>query len=97
MAKTASFSTEIRRWKPGATSGLAVIDLPADRAEALGGLKQLRVRGTINGHEFASNTMPAGGGVLVMSVSKQMMKMAGVEVGDMVDVQVELDDRLRKG
>ena len=32
-----------------------------------------------------------------MSVSKQMMKMAGVEVGDMVDVQVELDDRLRKG
>jgi Domain of unknown function (DUF1905) len=97
MTNTEAFSAVIRRWKPGATSGLAVIDLPADRAEALGGLKQLRVRGALNGHEFASNTMPAGGGVLAMSVSKQMMKTAGVEVGDTVEVQVELDERPKLG
>lgn len=97
MADMESFSAVIRRWKPGATSGLAVIDLPADRADALGGLKQLRVRGTLNGHEFTSNTMPAGGGVLAMSVSKQIMKASGVEVGDTVEVLVELDDRHRPG
>jgi hypothetical protein len=97
MTNTDPFSAVIRRWKPGATSGLAVVDLPTDRAEALGGLKQLRVRGTLNGHEFASNTMPAGGRVLAMSVSKLMMKTAGVEVGDTVEVQVELDDRPRPG
>jgi hypothetical protein len=89
------FSAVIRRWRPDATGGLAVIDLPPERVEALGGLKQLRVRGTINGHDFASNTMPAGGGVLAMSVSKQMMKTAGAEVGDTVEVEVELDDRPR--
>ena len=32
-----------------------------------------------------------------MSVSKQMMGTAGVEVGDTVEVQVELDDRPRPG
>lgn len=89
------FTTEIRRWKPGATGGLAVVDLPEDVTRTLGGLKQLRVRGTINGHDFTSNTMPAGGGVLAMSVSKKIMKLAGVEVGDTVDVQVEIDDRPR--
>ena len=97
MADSESFSAVIRRWNSGATSGLAVVDLPAERAEELGGLKQRRVRGMLNGHEFASNTMPAGGGILAMSVSKQMMKAAAVEVGDTVEVQVELDDRPRPG
>jgi Domain of unknown function (DUF1905) len=97
MTDVKPFSAVIRRWKPGATSGLAVVDLPADRAEELGGLKQLRVRGTLNGHEFSSNTMPAGGGLLAMSVSKQMMKTAGVEVGDTVELEVELDDRPKPG
>jgi hypothetical protein len=78
----------IRHWKPEATSGLAVTDLPSDVATALGGLKQQRVNGTINGTAFASNVMPAGGGRLCLSVSKAMMEAAGVTVGDEVDVEV---------
>jgi hypothetical protein len=82
-------NTTIRRWKPAATGGLCVADLPAEVAVALGGLKQQRVRGTLNGVEFASNVMPAGGGVLCLSVSKAMMSAAGVAVGDDVAVEIE--------
>jgi hypothetical protein len=78
----------IRRWKPDATSGLAVADLPPEVATALGGLKQQRVTGTINGAAFASNVMPAGGGGLALSVSKAMMDAAGATVGDEVEVEV---------
>ena len=78
----------IRRWKPEATSGLAVADLPPDVATALGGLKQQRVSGAINGAAFASNVMPAGRGRLCLSVSKAMMEAAGVTVGDEVEVEV---------
>jgi Domain of unknown function (DUF1905) len=78
----------IRRWKPGAAGGLAVADLPAEVAVTLGGLKQQRVVGTINGAEFASNVMPAGGGILALSVSKAMMTSAGASVGD--DVQLTI-------
>jgi hypothetical protein len=79
----------IRYWKAGATSGLAVADLPAEVATALGGLKQQRVRGKLKGAEFASNVMAAGGGVLCLSVSKAMMKAAGVRVWDEVEIEIE--------
>ena len=78
----------IRRWKPDTASGLAVADLPPDVATALGGLKQQRVVGTMNGAAFASNVMPAGGGRLALSVSKAMMAAAGATVGDEVDVEI---------
>jgi hypothetical protein len=84
-----SCKSTIRRWKPGATGGLCVADLPAEVAAALGGLKQQRVRGTLNGSEFASSVMPAGGGVLCLSVSKAMMTAAGVTLGDEVEIGVE--------
>jgi hypothetical protein len=79
----------IRRWKPGAAGGLAVADLPPKVESALGGLKQMRVRGTLNGADFASSVMAAGGGVLCLSVSKAMMSAAGVDVGDEVSIAVE--------
>jgi hypothetical protein len=66
-----------------------VADLPREVATALGGLKQQRVRGTLNGAEFTSNVMPAGGGVLCLSVSKAMMSAAGVAVGDDVEIEIE--------
>jgi hypothetical protein len=76
------FTGEIRFWKPERQSGLAVVDVPPPHVATLGGLKQQRVRGTIGGVEFVSNVMPAGGGRLALSVSRAMMKAAGVAVGD---------------
>lgn len=82
------FRTTIRYWSPEKTSGLAVADIPSEHVPAIGGLKQQRVRGTIAGADFASNVMPAGGGRLALSVSKAMMKAAGVSVGTEVDIQI---------
>lgn len=80
----------IRRWKPGATGGLAVADLPPEIAAALGGLRQRRVEGMINGAPFASSVMPAGGGILCLSVSKAMLTAARAAVGDGVDLEIAL-------
>ena len=65
------------------------MDIPKDVAAHLGGLKQMRVRGTINGVEFTSNTMPAGGGVLALSLSRKLLDTAGLQVGHKSDVELE--------
>jgi len=82
------FTTTIRYWNPEKASGLAVADVPEGHISAIGGLTQQKVRGTIAGAAFASSVMPAGGGRLALSVSKAMMKDAGVSIGDDVDVEI---------
>lgn len=82
------FEGEIRYWSPEKASGLAVVDVSAVGIAALGGLKQQRVRGTLNGAEFTSNVAPAGGGRLALSVSKAVMAAAGVGVGDRVEIEI---------
>jgi hypothetical protein len=82
------FAGEIRYWNPEKASGLAVADVPPQHVEALGGLKQQRVRGTIAATEFVSNVMPAGGGRLALSVSRAMMTGAGVSVGEVAEFRI---------
>jgi hypothetical protein len=50
-----------------------VADVPPEVAGRLGGLKQLRVRAVVNGKEFLSNTMPAGGGKLALSLNRAIL------------------------
>jgi hypothetical protein len=83
------FTASIRYWNPERNSGLAVADIPPEHIATLGGLKQMKVRGTINGVEYASNVMPAGSGRLALSVSKKMMGAAGVDVGQDAVFEVE--------
>jgi hypothetical protein len=82
------FSGRIRYWNPERAAGLAVVEVPAEGVDAVGGLKQQRVRGEIAGAEFTSNVMPAGGGRLALSVSKAMMSSAQVGVGDTVEFAI---------
>jgi Domain of unknown function (DUF1905) len=82
------FAAEIRYWNPERASGVAVADVPEGHVQTLGGLKQQRVRGTIGTANFASNVMPAGGGRLALSVSRAMMKAAGVAVGDVAEIEI---------
>ena len=82
------FTATIRYWDPVKGSGLAVADVPADHVAALGGLKQQRVHGTVQGEAFTSSVMPAGGGRLALSVSKAMMTAAHRTVGETVDVEI---------
>jgi hypothetical protein len=82
------FNGTIRYWNPDKDSGLAVVDIPTEHVEAIGGLKQQRVRGTIGTAEFTSSVMPAGGGRLALSVSKAMMQAAGIAVGDTAEFAI---------
>jgi hypothetical protein len=82
------FTGRIRYWDPERGSGLAVVDIPAVHVAALGGVKQQRVRGTIQGVDFASSVMPAGGGRLALSVSKALIGAAGLAVGDEAEVGI---------
>jgi len=82
------FAARVRFWNEERGSGLAVADIPAEHVPGLGGLKQQRVQGTFDGHGFTSNVMPAGGGRLALSVSRAMMKSAGVGVGDSVVIEL---------
>ena len=79
---------QIRFWSPDRASGLAVVDVPAPGVEALGGLKQQRVHGTIGEVDFVANVMPAGGGGLALSVSRAMMTAAGVAVGEVAEFEI---------
>lgn len=83
------FRSTIRYFRPEKAGGLAVADIPYEHVGPLGGLKQMRVRGTINGSEYTSNVMPAGSGRLALSVSKAMMKAGGVAVGDDAEFEIE--------
>jgi hypothetical protein len=92
MADRARFRGRIRFFRPERAGGLAVVDIPADVTAVLGGLRQMRVRGVLNGTEFTSNTMPAGGGVLALSVSRKMLNAGGLSVGEEAEVEIERTD-----
>lgn len=83
------FTGTVRYFRPELRAGLAVVDIPKDVADDLGGLKQRRVRGTLNGVDFTSNTMPAGGGVLALSLSQKLLQAARLKVGDKVQVELQ--------
>jgi hypothetical protein len=89
MADRQPFRATVRYFRPEKLSGLTVADVPAEVTASLGGLKQLRVRVLVNGKEFTSNTMPAGGGVLALSLSKQILRACGLSVGDEAEFEVE--------
>jgi bifunctional DNA-binding transcriptional regulator/antitoxin component of YhaV-PrlF toxin-antitoxin module len=78
-----------------ARAGGAIVQVPADVATALGGLKQMRVFGTLNGVAYRSSTMPDGGRGLFMGVHKATREAAGAALGDVVEVEVTRDDSPR--
>jgi hypothetical protein len=88
MTAATKFTGLVRYVRPQLHSGLAVVDIPKDVAERIGGLKQMKVRGRLNGVEFNSNTMPAGGGVLALSLSRALLKSASLEVGQKANVEI---------
>jgi hypothetical protein len=83
-----SFRATVRYFKPERNAGLTVVDVPKDVAAGLGGLKQMRVTGKVNGLAFNSNTMPAGGGVLALSLSQKILGAAGLKVGDSAEFEL---------
>jgi bacteriocin resistance YdeI/OmpD-like protein/uncharacterized protein DUF1905 len=75
--------------------GGAMVLVPPTVATALGGLRQMRVVGTVNGVLYQSSVMPYGGRGLFLGVHKATREAAGVLPGEQVDVVVSLDERPR--
>lgn len=80
------FRGRVRRWREDKPGGLSVIDIPADLVSELGGRRQLRVTGTLEGAAFTGSTMLVAGGGFCVGVSKAALKAAGASVGDEVHV-----------
>jgi NaMN:DMB phosphoribosyltransferase len=84
----ASFHGRIHRWREDKPGGLAVIDIPLELVGELGGRRQMRVAGLLNGVPFTGSTMLVAGGGFCVGASGVALKASGVAVGDEVDVQL---------
>lgn len=91
MSEEHRFTAELEAGRGG---GVMVL-VPPEIATALGGLRQMRVVGTINGMSYQSSTMPYGGRGLFLGVHKATREAAGVFPGEQVEVVVSRDDRPR--
>lgn len=68
--------------------------IPLNVTAALGGLKQMRVTGTLNGTAFRSSTMPYRG-AFYLGVHRATREAASVEIGDEVEIAITRDDSPR--
>jgi hypothetical protein len=71
------------------------IQVPADVVESLGAGKRPQVRIAIGDYSYPS-TVAVMGGEFLIPVSAEVRKGAGVEAGDEVDVDIELDTQPRE-
>lgn len=78
----------------GARGGGAVALIPEDVTTQLGGLKQMRVIGSLNGVPMKTSTMPYRGAFYV-GVHKATREAAGVSIGDEVEIELARDDSPR--
>jgi outer membrane lipoprotein SlyB len=86
-----TFSGRVRQWRDDKPGGLAVVDIPDHLVVDLGGRRQMRMIGTLNGAAFTGSTMLVVGGGLCVSVSKASLKAAGASVGDRVELAIDRD------
>jgi hypothetical protein len=91
MAEQHRFRAELE----AARAGGHLVLIPMEIATALGGSRQMRVVGSVNGVPYQSSTMPYGGRGLFMGVHKTTCDAAGVDLGDILDVVVARDERPR--
>ena len=89
MSKSVQVSSRIRFWDEEKQAGLAVADIPSKSVDALGGRRQMRVKGTLNGKPFTGATMLVQGGGFCVGVTKDAMRAAAVAVGDKVTLVLE--------
>ena len=82
------FSGRVRQWRDDKPGGLAVVDIPIDLVADLGGRRQVRVTGNLNGAAFTGSTMLVRGGGLCVGVSKAALTAANAAVGDEVQLSI---------
>ncbi len=82
------FRGRVRQWREDKPGGLAVVDVPNELVAELGGRRQMRVTGTLQGAPYTGSTMLVQGGGLCVGVSRAALKTAGASVGDDVELSI---------
>ena len=82
------FRGRVRKWREDKPGGLTVVDVPADLVGELGGRRQMRVTGTLDGAPFTGSTMLVAGGGFCVGVSRAMLQAAGADLGDEVELSI---------
>jgi hypothetical protein len=86
---TSKFKSKLLRpIKPGNDTTWAFVVLPKDVSETLPRRGRTSVEGTINGHSFKATLEPDGQLSHWLKVSKEMRETAGVDVGDVVQLDI---------
>jgi hypothetical protein len=75
--------------------GGAFVKVPFDVPTVFGTRRQVRVKGTIDGHPFASSIAPMRGGAYLLGLHKATREAIGKTVGDSVDLVIEADTAVR--
>lgn len=91
VTQTIRFDGELR----SARGGGCIVELPPAVIAALGGAR-VRVRGTLAGVAFASNTLPMGGGRAALGIHKATRVAAAVTFGDRVSIELARDENPRE-
>jgi hypothetical protein len=86
---TVQFRGRVRRWREDKPGGLAVVDVPDALVAELGGRRQMRVTGTLNGSPFTGSTMLVAGGGLCVGVSRVALKTAGASMDELVTLTIK--------
>jgi hypothetical protein len=87
LVRMVAFSARVRKWRDDKPGGLAVVDIPAALVADIGGRRQMRVTGNLNGTPFTGSTMLVAGGLCV-GVSKAALQAANAAVGDEVQLSI---------
>ena len=90
MSETHRFKSVIE----AARGGGAVARIPDELVKPLGGLKQMRVIGKVNGVDCRTSTMPYRG-AFYLGLHKHTREAAGVAIGDEVEIEITRDDSPR--
>ena len=91
MAGSIRFKTTLEP----ARGGGAVARIPEDQVAPLGGRKQMRVSGTVNGVAFKSSTMPYRG-AFYLGVHKATREAAGIGFGEPIEIELTRDTSPRQ-
>jgi FlaA1/EpsC-like NDP-sugar epimerase len=81
-----TFRGRVRQWREDKPGGLAVVDIPNELVRDLGGRRQARVTGSLNGADFTGSTMLVTGGGLCVGFSRATLRAVGAALGDAVEL-----------
>jgi len=76
-------------------SGGSLVQVPKEVSDQLGGRARIKVQGRLNQLPFRGSTMPTGDGTHCLGFRKDQRAAAGVEIGDVVTVELGRDEEER--